>query len=79
MKVSIQWHGLTVEATVVIGDWEGDPSVPNGVHHLPAYTEDVAISDADGNDMGDYINKQGMDDIDEILLIEAANQGDRDE
>ena len=40
-KVSVDYCELTCSGKVIIGDWEGDPSVPNGTRELPPYVDDV--------------------------------------
>jgi len=70
MKIKTEWHGLTLVADIISDDWEGDPSVPNGVHHLPPYAQDIDVLDADGFSLLDYISEKGMEEI-ETALLEA--------
>jgi len=78
MRTKAVWHGLTLVAEVVSGDWEGDPSVPNGVHHLPPYAQDIDVLDSDGSSLLDYINKKGMEEIETVLLEAWDSPGDDD-
>lgn len=74
-NITTEWHGLIITAEIVSGDWEGDPSVPNGVHHLPPYAQDIDVLDPDGTSILDYISDKGMEEV-ETALLEAF--GDRE-
>lgn len=77
-KVTVEWHGLTATAEIVSGDWEGDPSVPNGVHHLPPYAQDIDVLDPDGSSILDYISSKGIEEI-TMALLEAYGDDEGDE
>jgi len=34
---------FTVSGTIVMDDWEGDPSVPGGTRRIPAYVNDTCV------------------------------------
>jgi len=42
-KVRSEYNGLEVEAYIIVGDWEGDPDVPNGINRLPDYIDDIRV------------------------------------
>ncbi len=70
------WNELTVEGTVVEGDWEGDPSIPRGTHQLPPYVEDYIVTTETGIDMLDYLNKSALQEIEDALLDEYRRRSD---
>ena len=72
MKTEIKWHGLRVRAIVELDNWEGDPSVPNGVHYLNPYAEEIEVLLPDGYSFTDEDLSDPLWAEIEELLIEAA-------
>ena len=66
--VTSNLFGLTIRGRIVIGDWDGDPSIPNGVRHWPPYIEDLEVLSPDGTDMLDYLTDECVDLIIDDLL-----------
>lgn len=65
----IEYRGLICEARIIVGDWEGDPSIPNGVRELPPYCEDIYIhAPGDDYDLYNMFTDEAIEEIIEELL-----------
>lgn len=67
-KITIDWHGLFVEAWVEGHNYEGDPDVPGGMHDLGPEIDEWFIEDLDGNDMVDFLNDKAIVDIEKEIM-----------
>jgi len=67
-QISATIWGLDVEATVSYGDWEGDPSVVNGIHYLPPDIKNLKVLTTDETDITDRLTEDALDDITDELL-----------
>jgi len=72
MRINIKWHGLHVKANVELRSWEGDPSVPNGIHYLQPHAEEIEVYLPDGYSLADDDLSDSLWESLEELLIEAA-------
>ena len=71
----IDWNGLTCVGRVVVGDWEGDASVPRGKRYLPPYVEDMEVLTSDGTDIYWNLNEDTRDDILEAIIEHYYDYG----
>jgi hypothetical protein len=69
------WMGLDIACTIIVGDWEGDPQVPNGVHYLPPYIDELSIKTPDGFELYDYLTESAITTISDFVLEDAENNG----
>lgn len=68
-KVETEYSVFRVEAEVIVGDWEGDPNVVNGVHHLPPYVNDLAVFVGD-EEITEMLNEDTTDRIIDKIMSE---------
>lgn len=68
------WNGLDVQAIVIVGDTEGDESVPGGLHHIPPYVAELEVYTPKGADMLDYLTETAQEAIEEKILNEFINK-----
>ena len=66
--MKMNWRGLDVEFELVTAGLEGDSSIPNGMHQLPDFLEDVAVYTPEGADITDYLTDTAIDDIIDYIL-----------
>lgn len=66
--ITTQWNDLQVEGYIVEPGWEGDPSLPGGVHRLSPYVEEIFITTTDGTDMLPYLKDSAIDEAQAYLL-----------
>ena len=66
--ITSEWCGLMVTGTWVTGQWEGDPSIPNGVHHLPDELEDVCIYSPENEDITGYFTVEAIKAAESVLF-----------
>jgi hypothetical protein len=77
-KAKDDWHGLPVTGKIIIGDWEGDPDVPNGVRTYPPYVEDLAVTTPDGTDIYEMLKESAIDEINEMLVLNSMGENERE-
>lgn len=64
----IYYRGLMVSGTIITGDWEGDPSIPNGVNYLPPYASELFVHSQDGDDITDMLTEEALEECEQALL-----------
>jgi len=63
---------LDVQGVMVVGDWEGDPSIPMGTNELPPYIENVKVY-LGKDDVTDWFTEKGLKAL-EVKLHEDGEQ-----
>lgn len=58
VQVTIEYKGLDCTGVIIVGDWEGDPSVERGVHRLDPYVQDLRV-EANGEDVTELLSDYG--------------------
>lgn len=76
---TVEWNGLRVVGDIVDDDWEGDASVPNGIHEIPAYVQDLEVYAAEDTSIVDYLNDEGVDFFCGLLLENAEGDDEPEE
>lgn len=66
--VEIEYKGLTCVGRVIVGDWEGDPSIPRGTRQLPPYVEDLQVYGCDDHDIYGMLTEAARDEIIEAII-----------
>lgn len=71
-RVDIEYQGLQVSGDIIAGDWEGDPSIPNGKHTLDPYVDDLCVTTLSGWEHTENLTKEFLRECEERLLNEPA-------
>lgn len=71
-SVKADWKGMIVMGTIITGDWEGDPAVPNGVHHFDPYVDECEVIAPDGDSIEDDLTERALTKCRDALM-EAWN------
>jgi hypothetical protein len=66
--ITSEWCGLMITGMWVTGQWEGDPSIPNGVHRLPDELEDICIYSPENEDITDYFTAEAIEAAGSVLF-----------
>lgn len=67
VRLNTYYRGFELEGTVVIGDTEGDASIPRGTHELPPYIVDLTVL-SDGEDVYEMLTDKAIADCETALL-----------
>lgn len=73
MRIETHYKGYDISGLLVPESWEGDPSVPGGMHRLSPYIEDIAICVGD-KDIYDEASEWFIDECAEELLRAAGER-----
>ena len=71
-EISAVINGLQVDGEAVVGDWEGDNSIPNGIHMLPTYLNGISVYTDDGTDITNWLTKEAIKELSDGLLDYAT-------
>lgn len=78
-EISFTYGPFRVLATMVVGDWQGDPAVPNGVQFLPPYADRVQVfsifDTEESEDVYDYLDEQVLEKINDAMFDELPELG----
>ncbi len=68
ITVTTRWKGFDITGKVVVNDWEGDASLPGGLHNLGPYVDEFTILAPDGSDLFDYLSPDAETEICQKLI-----------
>jgi len=71
VKVDVDLPGMRAEGTVVLGDWTGDGSIPNGSNMLAPYVDELWVIGRDDEEIGEMLSKSALADIENRLIMAA--------
>ena len=71
-SIETEYLGLTLRATVVFGDTEGDYSIPHGLNELPPYASSIELLSATDDDWWDNLDKRTQLDLTSHAVEMAA-------
>lgn len=67
MKIGADFEGLYVTGKLVVGDWEGDPSIPGGKREIPPYIDDLAVK-VQGFDHTSHLTPRYLEHLEERVI-----------
>jgi hypothetical protein len=77
IQINTTWNGLDVTGELIIGDWYGDNTIPNGTKMLDPYIDDMDVY-AGGESIIDWLTEEAIDSIEQFVYDEYADAGERD-
>jgi hypothetical protein len=72
-RIETEVFGLNVKGTLIVGDWYGDKSIPNGTVNLDPYVEDMCV-EANGYEITAYLTDDAIIEIEERIIEEWGSR-----